>query len=370
MQGYDLPGLPVDFDFETRSVLKKSIVANRALAELKGVSHSIPNQAILINALALQEAKDSSEIENIVTTHDELYRAAVDDRKDIPAQTKEVQRYAKAIYHGFNVVRENGLLLVRDIEQMQRIIKRNSAGIRKQAGTVLRNEQTGEVLYTPPQDETTVRELLANLERYMNEPAQLDIDPLIKMAVIHYQFESIHPFYDGNGRVGRIINILYLVLNDLLDLPILYLSHYIMRTKAEYYRLLQAVRTEKAWEAWTLYMLEGIEQTARESMITVNAIKALMGQTKNIIRDNAGNLYSKDLLETLFIHPYTKISFLEQRLGIHRTTASNYLKTLESIGVLQGVKVGRSVYYVNNALFELLRTGDMSVMTQKPDASE
>lgn len=360
MQGYDLQKLPNKFDFESKSILKKSITAGRALAELKGVSESIPNQAILINALALQEAKDSSEIENIITTHDELYRASVDDKKNIPSHTKEVQRYAEAIYYGFERVTGDQLLLTKHIEQMQHIIKQNNAGIRRQAGTVLKNDQTGEVLYTPPQDEATIRELLGNLERYINEPEMQDIDPLVKMAIIHYQFESIHPFYDGNGRVGRIINILYLVLNGLLDLPILYLSHYIIHNKSEYYRLLQAVRTDDTWEEWILYMLDSVEQTAYDTVKTIRAIKALMNNTKIKIREELGNIYSKDLLEALFIHPYTKIAFLEERLQIHRTTASNYLKSLEEIGILDGVKIGRSVYYINQELYELLRTGNMS----------
>ena len=356
MQEFIPNNLPYDQDLETKDILKQSILANKALAELKGVSGTIPNQAILINALSLQEAKDSSEIENIITTHDELYQALI-TQDHIPAQTKEVQSYSDALYYGFDKVLENKLLLTKDIIKMQQIIKQNDAGVRKQSGTVLSNQQTGEVTYIPPQDEKTINELLTNLERYINDATLQEIDPLIKMAIIHYQFESIHPFYDGNGRAGRIINILYLVLNDLLDLPILYLSKYIIRTKSTYYRLLEEVRTKDALEEWVMYILKGIEETAKEEIKLIQNIKILMDDTKNKIRTELPQIYSKDLLETLFVHPYTKIAFLEDTLGIHRTTASNYLKQLENIGILEGKKLGRSLYCINTKLYKLFKEG-------------
>jgi len=344
--------LPLNIDLETKQILKKSILANRALAKLNGVAKIIPNQKILINSLILQEAKDSSEIENIITTHDELYQSSL-DLDNITHATKEVQSYSRALLKGFDLVKEHSLLLTRHIINIQQELEGNVAGIRKQSGTVLKNQATGEVIHTPPQEESTIRELLSNLEAYINTAD--DIDPLIKMAVIHYQFESIHPFYDGNGRTGRIINILYLVLNDLLDLPILYLSSYIIKHKADYYRLLQEVRTKEAWEEWILYMLEGVEQTATRQIELINDIKNLMDSTKDKLRSELPKIYSKDLLEILFMHPYTKISMLEEGLDLHRETASKHLNAMVKIGLLEVVKLGRVKFFVNVALFDLLK---------------
>ena len=280
--------LPLDIDIETKAILKKSILANKALAKLNGVAKIIPNQAILINSLILQEAKDSSEIENIITTHDELYQSSL-DISNISHATKEVQSYTKALLKGFDLVRETSLLLTRHIVDIQQELEGNVAGIRKQAGTVLKNQSTGEVIHTPPQEESTIRKLLDNLEQYLN--TNDGIDPLIKMAIIHYQFETIHPFYDGNGRTGRIINILYLVLNELLDLPILYLSSYIIKHKADYYRLLQEVRTKGSWEEWIIYMLEGIEQTATKQVQLINDIKEPMDNTKQKLKSELPKIY-------------------------------------------------------------------------------
>ncbi len=346
--------LPLEIDIETKSILKKSITANKALAKLNGVAKIIPNQAILINSLILQEAKDSSEIENIITTHDELFRSGL-DISSISHATKEVQSYSRALLKGFDLVREHSLLLTRHIVDIQEELEGNVAGIRKQAGTVLKNQATGEVIHTPPQDEATIRKLLNNLEQYIN--TEDDIDPLIKMAVIHYQFESIHPFYDGNGRTGRIINILYLVLNDLLDLPILYLSSYIIKHKADYYKLLQEVRTKDSWHEWILYMLEGIEQTALGQIQLINDIKELMDSTKEQLKIELPKIYSKDLLEVLFIHPYTKIDMLVHSLDLHRETASKHLQAIEKIGILKSVKIKNSKFFVNVKLFELLQKG-------------
>jgi len=253
------------------------------------------------------------------------------------------------------IVKEHSLLLTRHIVEIQQELEGNVAGIRKQVGTVLKNQATGEVIHTPPQDESIIRELLNNLEQYIN--TQDEVDPLIKMAVIHYQFESIHPFYDGNGRTGRIINILYLVLNGLLDLPILYLSSYIIKYKADYYKLLQKVREKEAWEEWILFMLEGVEQTATKQTELINNIKALMDSTKVQLKTKLPKIYSKDLLEILFMHPYTKIDMLVKNLGIHRETASKYLKAIEKSSILKGVKIKNSKFYVNVKLFELLQKG-------------
>ena len=346
--------LPLDIDIETKAILKKSILANKALAKLNGVAKIIPNQAILINSLILQEAKDSSEIENIITTHDELYQSSL-DISNISHATKEVQNYSRALLKGFDLVKDNSLLLTRHIVDIQQELEGNVAGIRKQSGTVLKNQATGEVIHTPPQEESTIRKLLDNLEQYIN--TNDGIDPLIKMAIIHYQFETIHPFYDGNGRTGRIINILYLVLNELLDLPILYLSSYIIKHKADYYRLLQEVRTKGSWEEWIIYMLEGIEQTATKQVQLINDIKELMDNTKEKLKSELPKIYSKDLLEVLFIHPYTKIDMLVDNLDLHRDTASKHLKAMEKIGILNSVQIKNSKFYVNVKLFELLQKG-------------
>ena len=349
-----LEHLPPKIDLETKKVLKKTIQANRALAKLNGVAKIIPNSQILINSLVLQEAKDSSEIENIITTHDELYRASV-DMSNISNETKEVQNYSKALLLGYNLVKDNKLLLKRYIVDIQKELEQNDAGIRRQSGTVLKNEKTGEVVFTPPQEFEVVDKLMNNLESYINEPN--DIDPLVNMAIIHHQFESIHPFYDGNGRTGRIINILYLMLNDLLDIPILYLSRYIIQNKADYYRLLQEVRTEGKWEEWILYMLDGIEVTSLETIELINNIKELMDKAKNRIKSELPRIYSKDLVEVIFIHPYTKIDFLVENLGIARQTASRQLKELEKIGILEAIQIKNSKYFINIELYAMLQKG-------------
>jgi Fic family protein len=351
---YTPPRLPLGKVLETKAVLKKVISANRALAELKGIAKTIPNQTILINALALQEAKDSSEIENIATTHDELYRADVGGAS-VSNEAKEVQRYREALYRGLSLINENGLLLKRHIVEIQQVLEDNDAGIRKQSGTVLKNQRSGEVIYMPPQEEAVILDLMDNLETYINTPGLDDQDPLVKMAIIHYQFESIHPFYDGNGRTGRIINILFLMLNGLLELPILYLSSYIIKFKNDYYRLLGEVRTHDAWEEWVHYMLEGVEQTSHQSITLINDINTLMDETKVHMLRDVPKIYSKELLELLFMQPYTKIGFLVDTLKITRKTAASHLRSIEQAGILQSVKMGRDVYFINKRLFRLLR---------------
>ncbi|RLA80805.1 MAG: Fic family protein [Epsilonproteobacteria bacterium] len=353
-QEYIPTKLPLKQDIETKVVLKKIVSANRALAELKGAVKSIPNQSILINALSLQEAKDSSEIENIVTTHDELYRATV-NATNISNNAKEVQRYREALYVGFTLIQENQLLLKKHIIEIQQVLENNDAGIRTQSGTVLKNEKTGEVIYMPPQHHKDIQDLMTNLEQYINTPEMDDYDYLVKMAVIHYQFESIHPFYDGNGRTGRIINILYLMMYKLLDLPILYLSSYIIDNKSDYYRLLNEVRTSESWEEWVLYMLEGVETTSRESIKLIESINEVMINVKQSLKSELPKIYSKDLLELLFKHPYTKIGFLVDELGVTRKTATSYLRAIEKVGILESVKVGRDIYFINTQLFNLLQ---------------
>ena len=339
---------------ETKPIFKKIIEANRALAHLNGVAKIIPNQNILINSLILQEAKDSSEIENIITTHDELYLANVSNEK-LSREVKEVKNYKDALLFGYEKVKEQKILTLNDIVQIQKILVANDAGVRKQSGTVLKNEATGETVYTPPESYDEVMRLLQNLVEYINDDSMEDYDYLVKMAIIHFQFESIHPFYDGNGRTGRIVNVLYLVLKELLDLPILYLSRYIIRNKSDYSRLLQEVRVKDRWSEWIAFMLDAVIATSQETTILVENIEQLMFHTKATLREKLPKIYSKDLLEVLFLHPYTKIEFLVDRLSITRKTASKYLKEIEKIGILQEVKIGRNRYFVNLELFDLLK---------------
>ena len=346
--------------FETTAILKKTASAGRLLAELKGVSASIPNQAILINTLALQEAKDSSEIESIITTQDELFRENLFPELVGSASAKEVRRYVQALGTGFNLVQSQGLLTSRHILEIQATLEQNTAGYRKLPGTALKNN-LGETVYTPPQEPSAILALMADLETFINDPAVFQADPLIKMALVHHQFESIHPFYDGNGRTGRIVNVLYLVQQGLLDIPILYLSRHLVRTKPEYYRLLQGVRDHDGWEDWTLYMLTAVEETARQTLATVSGIQAALLDYKRRIR--AGyKFYSQDLINSLFMHPYTKIEFVEHDLAVSRLTASKYLEALTDSGFLEKKRLGRSNYYINVALYRLL--------TQAEDTTE
>lgn len=342
---------------ETPAVLKQLNAASRQLAELKGVAASIPNQGILINTLALQEAKDSSAIESIVTTHDELFAAdALPSHIPSPA-IKEVARYRQALRIGYLKVTKDGLLTNRVILQIQQDLVKNNAGLRTQIGTTLKDPQ-GRVIYTPPPP-NELPKLLADLERFINDDTAMMTDPLIKMALIHFQFESIHPFYDGNGRTGRIINVLYLVKQRLLNIPVLYLSRHILRTKPDYYRLLQAVRTEQAWEAWTLYMLKAVEQVAMESIQTITRIRKLMLDTKHRIRSQHPAIYSQDLINTIFTHPYTKITHVMRELDTSRPTANKYLDTLVNSGILTKRKIGTTNHYINQPLYEILAGSNM-----------
>ena len=347
-----LTHLPIA-SLETPAVLKRVTQASRQLAELKGIVASVPNPAILINTLVLQEAKDSSAIENIVTTHDDLYKEELFPEGNGRLAAKEVRDYARALQVGIELVKRHGYLTGNHFQQIQNELEGNGAGFRKLPGTALKNS-LGETVYTPPQTPEEILALIADLERFLNEDdTAQEVDPLVKMAVLHYQFESIHPFYDGNGRTGRILNVLYLVLKGLLDIPVLYLSRYIVRNKADYYRLLQAVRTESAWEEWTLYMLAGVEETARETIVLVQAIQEAYDDYRRRIRGEF-KFYSQDLVESLFVHPYTKIEFLERELGVSRLTATKYLDQLAERGFLTKQKVGRSNYYINGALFRIL----------------
>lgn len=355
MNSWRLSELPLNIDFETKKVLKALPAAHAALAELKGVSATIPNQNILINTLGLQEAKDSSAIENIITTHDDLYKSGLELNTYRSQYAKEVQNYISALKKGYELVSGTGLLTNNNIIQIQAVLEENQAGFRKLPGTALKNALTGETIYTPPQNYDEIMRLMTNLEQYINDSSIQDCDPLIKMAVIHFQFESIHPFYDGNGRTGRIINILYLIMQKLQSLPVLYLSNYIIKNKQDYYRLLQEVREKDSWEEWLLFMIKGVEQTARETIELIIKIRELMLDYKHRLRDNY-KFYSQDLLNNLFKHPYTKIEFIVNDLGVSRLTAANYLNKLANDKMLRKEKLGTGNYYINTELFNLLTT--------------
>jgi Fic family protein len=342
-----------NWDIETLRILKALPTAHAALAELKGIADTIPNQAILINTLSLQEAKDSSAIENIITTHDELFRQTLEEDKITGVSAKEVQNYIAALKIGYEWVKTKGLLTNRCILEMQALVERNKAGFRKLPGPELRNHLTGRVVYTPPQHSDDIVRYMTNLENYINDADMHDCDPLIKMALIHFQFESIHPFCDGNGRTGRLVNILYLILAGLQELPILYLSHYIIRNKGKYYQHLQAVRDHQQWERWILFILKGVEETARETIILIKEIRQLMLRNKHELRTNY-KFYSQDLLNHLFKHPYTKIEFLAKDLGISRLTATSYLNQMAHAGLLEKRKLGRGNYYIHHQLMRLL----------------
>ncbi|MDR1848474.1 MAG: Fic family protein [Zoogloeaceae bacterium] len=336
--------------FETPAILKRLVTAHRALAEFKGIAASMPNQNILLSTLGLQEAKDSSEIENIVTTHDDLFREAAQDTSSGLA-AKEVARYNRALRVGFESVRDSGLLTGNHIVEIQSVLEMNQAGYRKIPGTVLM-DGSGRVVHTPPSPEL-LPGLMSDLERFINDGELFAADTLVKMALIHHQFESIHPFYDGNGRTGRIINVLYLVKEGLLDTPVLYLSRAIVNSKAEYYALLQGAREHNQWEPWVLYMLGAVEQTAKDGIATIKAIKGTLMDYKHRIR-NGYKFYSQDLINNLFSHPYTKIEFLQRDLGVSRLTATRYLDALVTGGLLRKMKMGRTYYYINEPLYRIL----------------
>ena len=357
---YQIPNLPPPVELETTAVLKALARANRALGELKGRAASIPNQGILIDTLALQEAKASSEVESIVTTQDELFKADLfPDGPDSPA-AKEVARYRDALKTGFERLRTTGGLIPNSaLIDMFRVLKGRDDGFRMTPGTTLADERSGAVVYVPPQHAREIVDHMTALERFVNDDAACDLDPLIKMAVIHHQFESIHPFPDGNGRIGRILNVLYLTRTGLLETPILYLSRHITRTKADYYRLLQAVRDDGAWEAWTLYMLEAVERTAYATLELVEGVRDQMATVKQRLRAEHPRLYSQDLLNNLFRHPYTRIEFVKTDLGVTRQTAARHLDTLAEAGFVEKHRAGRNNYYINVALVALfMRVSD------------
>lgn len=355
---YTIPVLPPPGAEETPAVLRALAQAHRHLAELKGRAASIPNQGILIDTLAMQEAKASSEIENIVTTQDELFQASAFPEHPSSPAAKEVARYADALRYGFVEQRRlDGLLTNNIIIAMFQMLKRSDSGFRTTPGTALKNDQTGEMVYIPPQEGEAVRQHMAALETFINDDERSDLDPLVKMAIVHHQFESIHPFPDGNGRLGRIINVLYLTHVGLLEIPILYLSRYITGQKGEYYRLLQSVRDSGAWEPWLLYMLRGVAETAKETLAIIEAMRDLMAEYKQRIRSDHAKIYSQDLLNNLFRHPYTRIEYVQNELRISRPTATKYLEELAESGLLTKHRIGRNNYYINRRLVALFVDG-------------
>jgi len=344
--------LPFNYDLKTPKILEALNEASRSLAELKGFANSIPNQHILINAITINEAKDSSAIENIVTTHDSIYKVLTESGfKDENA--KEVVDYRSAIWSGYKIIKEKSFINTNVIVQIQSMIEHNTAGIRKTPGTNLKNSKTGEIIYTPPQEEKEIRNLLKNLEDYINN-SEDEVDPLVKMALIHYQFESIHPFYDGNGRTGRILNVLYLVLNNLLDSPILYLSNYINNNKSEYYRLFISFREEDNYEDWILYILKGIEVTSKNTIELIKLIQDEMNSYKEEFISKLPKIYSDELLDSLFYEVYTRINYIEEKCGVTRQTAATYLNQLVDIGLLEYEKLGRESIYKNIRLINIL----------------
>ncbi len=342
-----------DYDLKTPRILEALNEASRSLAELKGFANSMPNQHILINAITINESKDSSAIENIVTTHDSIYKVLTESGfKDESA--KEVVDYRSAIWRGYELIKEKNFISTNILVELQGMIEHNKAGIRKTPGTKLINSKTGEVIYTPPQEEKEIRDLLRNLEDYINENND-DVDPLIKMALIHYQFESIHPFYDGNGRTGRILNVLYLVLNNLLDSPILYLSNYINKNKDQYYKLFTLFRENNNYEDWIIYILKGIEETSKNTIELIKEIQKEMESYKNEFMTKLPKIYSDELLDSLFFEVYTRINYIEKRCDVTRQTATTYLNSLVDAGLLELEKVGRESIYKNTRLIDLLR---------------
>lgn len=354
---YNIPDLPPEFDYESRAILRELKNAHRWLALLDGKAEIIPNQGILIDTLALQEAAASSEIENIVTTQDEVFQINSSKKIYPSPAAKEVALYSAALHHGFrDLSTKQGLLTKNCIIGMFQTLKGTTGTFRKTPGTVLKNERTKEVVFVPPQDAGEIEQHMNALESFINDPILPDLDPLVAMAVIHHQFESIHPFPDGNGRIGRIINVLYLCKMDFLTIPILYISRYIVRNKSEYYRLLQAVRDDGAWEEWVIFILKGVAETAKETAVLVTEMKKLIDNCKERLKSET-KIYSHELVNNIFGHPYTRIEYVMEDVGVSRPTAGRYLEQMRQLGLLTKLEIGRNHYYVNDGLVALLSSG-------------
>lgn len=349
----ELPDLPTTADIETKAILKAVTPARATLASMAAHCKQLPDESVFYNSIFLKEAKESSEIENIVTTNDELYQAMTADQTITNPNTREVLHYIKALWSGVNTMRKMGVLTSRTLVDIVNTIKENDEGIRENKEIKIKNLNTGKIIYTPPNNTEVIIKKLKNLEQYINHKD--DVDPLIKMAIIHYQFEAIHPFSDGNGRTGRIINVLYLELQELLEHPVLFLSKYIIDNKDDYYIKLREVTEKYKWEEWILYMLKGVEETSIYTKNKINNIVNIMQETKIQIREQSPRIYSKELLEIIFKQPYCKVKFLEEAGIVKKATARKYLNKLVELGILQAVKVGKEKLYVNKKFYEILK---------------
>lgn len=348
----DLPLLPPQADIETKNILRLAIEANRSLAKLNGKLEIIPNPTILVNALTLQEAKASSEIENIFTTNDALYKGLSKESEKTDPQTKEVLRYRDALWNGYEDMKKRPFLSTNLFIEIVQRLKMNQAGIRQTPGTTINNGTIA--IYTPPEGESIIRDKLKNLEVYINN-SEDKTDPLIKLAVIHYQFEAIHPFGDGNGRTGRIINILYLTMLGLLELPVLYLSEYIINNKNQYYQLLKNVTENQAWEDWIIFILTALHNTSENTLLKIERIKKLLDDTINSVKEKIPKVYTRELVDLLFMNPYIRIKNLVENNIAERKTASEYLQAIEKLGILQSRKEGNEYIFLNSPLIEVLK---------------
>lgn len=352
-RGKNMHKLPFDYNYNDIDVLKALNSANNKIGELNGIINLLPNPNIILNAVILGEAKESSEIENIVTTFDEIFKEIT--LKVNNTASKEVVNYRQAILNGYKFIKDNGFISSRMLIDIHHIIEPDVGGIRKIPGTVIKNTKTGEILHTPPQNEEEIRDYLSNLEKYINYDELEDVDPIIKMAIIHYQFESIHPFHDGNGRTGRMLNVLYLVLKNKISLPILYLSKYINFTKDEYYKHLYNIRLDNKYiKDYLLYMIEGVNEMSSFTIDFIKSFRNLMDDASELIKEKCPKIYSHELVEYLFYDFYTKNEYLRDALNISRNTASKYLKELEEAGFLISEMVGKVKIFKNAYLYSLI----------------
>lgn len=349
-----LPDLPPNKNLETSAIFKATIKANKLLAELKGYCQTLPNPELLLNTIVLQESKESNAIENIVTTQDELYKATLMGDAVKNQAAKEVLQYREAMYWGIAELQKNQLITTNLLVGVMQRIRNTTDNIRKNVGTKLANPTNNTIVYTPPEGEDIIREKLSKLEIFINNNEFLDLDPLIKMALLHYQFEAIHPFSDGNGRTGRILNVLYLIQQELLGLPVLYLSRYIIQNKSDYYRLLKSITEDSNWEEWVLFVVNGVAETSAITLKKINAILALKQAAEYKVKEVLKSSYSKELVDLLYSNPYIKIKILEDNNIAKRQTASEYLKKLEKAGMLSSVKIGNEIYYINTELIDVL----------------
>lgn len=346
--------LPYSFNFDDVDILKALVKANHKLGQLNGAINLLPNPYVIFNAITLGEAKESSEIENIVTTFDEIFKE-MSYSKTNPA-SKEVLNYRQAMLRGFELLRENGFISTNHIIEIHHIVEPEAGDLRKLPGTVIMNTKTGEVLHTPPQNIEEISDYLSNLEKYINISDLEDTDPILKMAVIHFQFESIHPFYDGNGRTGRMLNVLYLTLSKKLDIPILYLSKYINRNRAKYYEVLNATQENISnIKEYLLFMIQGIYEMSEFTLKFINSFMETMNNATQIVKERCPKIYSQELIEHLFFDFYTKNEYLCEKLGISRNTSSKYLHELAEAGILVEEKIGKTKIYKNAFLYNLIK---------------